>query len=149
LGTNTLTTVGGITANNSATINAPVILGASQTWTVAANQMLTVNGGVSDNSSGYALIKSGAGTLGLSGPSTYYGNTTISQGTLQAGGANVLPNGSGYGNVIVSGMLDLYGNNTAVNAISGAGVIDTTLASGTPTLTVNVASPATTTFNGT
>jgi autotransporter-associated beta strand protein len=148
LGTNTITTVGGITANNSATINSPVILGASQTWTVAADQTLSVNGGVSDNSSAYGLITSGSGTLVLSGNSSYHGNTTISQGTLQAGGVNVLPSGSGYGNVAISGTLDLYGNDTAVNAISGSGVIDTTMASAMPTLTVNIVSPATSTFSG-
>jgi len=37
-------TAGGITANESTTINAPVTVGAPQTWTVATGKTLTVNG---------------------------------------------------------------------------------------------------------
>ena len=46
---------------------------------------VTLAGAISDGGSGYGITKSGAGTLTLSGASTYTGATTISQGTLQLG----------------------------------------------------------------
>jgi autotransporter-associated beta strand protein len=57
-------TAGGITANQSVTINSPVTVGAPQTWTVAAGQNLTVWGihtVISD------LTINAAGTVSISG----------------------------------------------------------------------------------
>ena len=39
----------------------------------------------------------------------YGGDTTVSAGTLKLGAANVIPNGTGTGNVNVAGLLDLAG----------------------------------------
>ncbi len=57
-------TAGGITANQSVTINSPVFVGAPQTWTVAAGQNLTlwsVHTVISD------LTLNAAGTVSISG----------------------------------------------------------------------------------
>ncbi|MEZ0254828.1 MAG: beta strand repeat-containing protein, partial [Chthoniobacter sp.] len=96
----------GITANASATIASGIALGASQNWTVAANQRLEVSGKISETpaasaASGASLYKSGNGTLVLSNgsadPNSFTGMITVSKGTLIVRdpsnlGANVLTN---------------------------------------------------------
>jgi autotransporter-associated beta strand protein len=81
--THTLTLVGGISAVSNATINAPVVLAQSQTFSSQAGATVTVNGGVSEGSSSLTLTKTGQGTVVLNGTSTYTGGTVISAGVLQ------------------------------------------------------------------
>ena len=130
-------TAGGITANNSLTINAPVTVGAPQTWLTAAGQTLTINGnvhtiistltidgsgnttigGVLDgggaiNSMGAAagnLVKNGAGTLSICGPSNYSSAIAINAGILNlapGSGATATYGGalSGGGSLTVGGL---------------------------------------------
>ena len=87
---------GGITFSASApgaTINAPIILGAAQTWTVGTGQTLNVQGGAPINgqvTGGYALTLSGAGTVTLGGYNTFSGGlTTSSTGTLNINNGGV------------------------------------------------------------
>ncbi len=68
-----------VSANQSATINAGVALGAAQTWNVANGTILAVGGPVSG---GFGLTVTGGGTLTLAGTNTYSGNTSVSAGTL-------------------------------------------------------------------
>ena len=103
-------TAGGIQANQSATINVPVTIGAPQTWTTALGMTLNVSGavhtiisdltinhgatiiggpidggGVINAVGGNApgnLIKNGAGTLTLSGASNYPGTIALNAGLL-------------------------------------------------------------------
>lgn len=103
-------TAGGITANESTTINSALTIGGPQTWTVAANKTLTVNGAmhtiISDttvsgsgnvviagaidgggvlNANGAkpgGIIKSNSGTLTFTGNSNYGGDITVYVGTL-------------------------------------------------------------------
>ena len=72
-----------ISANQNATINANLALGAAQTWTVAGGATLTVGGPVSGT---FPLTTAGAGTVLLMGNNTYSGSTAISGGTLAVGG---------------------------------------------------------------
>ena len=74
----------GITANASATINAPITLSAVQTWATAANQTLTISGVISGSG---GLTKQGAGTLLLTNSQAYGGPTIIQGGTLKLQGA--------------------------------------------------------------
>jgi len=97
-----IVTAGGITADESVTVNSAVTVGAPQQWTVAAGKTLTIGGDVNTNISPLtvsgdgdtrisgvlsgtgSLTKTGAGTLILSGANTYTGSTTISSGALRA-----------------------------------------------------------------
>jgi autotransporter-associated beta strand protein len=81
------------------------------------------------------LANIGNGTLVLNGADTLAGATMINAGTIKQGLPNVLPNGAGVGNMLVSGTLDMGGLNGTVNGLSGGGTIDSTSA-GSPTLTV-------------
>ena len=109
-------------ASQNLTINAPLVLGADQNWSVASSRTLSVNGGVSGSA---ALTVMGAGKVTLGGSSTYSGDTTIAVGsTLQLGAANVLPTGAGTGNLIVNGTLDLNGFTAGTNGLSGSGSVD-------------------------
>ena len=131
-------------ATQNLTVNCPVQMAVPGTWGVAAGRTATFNGAIS----GYPnLTVSGGGTVNLGATSSYSGNTTVSAGTLQLGANNVIPNGSGYGNVSLTGTLDLHGFSDTINGLSGAGTVDNT-AAGTPTLTVG-ANDQSSTFSGT
>ncbi|MBU3664632.1 MAG: hypothetical protein FGM15_01960 [Chthoniobacterales bacterium] len=110
-----------------------VTMNASRTVTVSNNE-LTVGGAISG--SGYGLTKAGAGTLNLTGASTYSGATAVNAGTLKVNGSvdsSVTVNsggtlaGSGYvgGLIVGSGGTISPGNSpgtlTATNAVWNAG----------------------------
>ncbi len=85
----TITNSSGIRVNSGAgtvTLNGPIILGTSQTWTNNSSNVLNVSGAVSG---AFSLTKSGAGVLNLSGASTFTGTLSITAGTvnLLAGGS--------------------------------------------------------------
>ncbi len=138
-----------IDANQSGTINAALVLGASQTWTVAGGATLSVGGPVSGavgNGSG-GLTLAGAGTVLLSGSNTYSGNTTISGGTLQANAANTLPATTNVTLANTAGaMLNLNGFNQTIASLAGGGASGGNVTLGAGTLTVG--SSATTTYSG-
>jgi len=131
-GTFTLTTVGDIIANESATINAPVILEASQTWNVAAAKTITVNGTVGEQSAGLALTKIGAGTLILNGTASYTGGTNVNAGTLQGTTDSLKGNITNLATLI----FDQTTSGNYADQISGTGNIVKS-SSGTVTLTGN------------
>jgi autotransporter-associated beta strand protein len=118
-------------ANNLNLGTGAVALEANITVTANANT-LTVGGIISG---AYKLTKAGAGTLQLGGANTYTGDTTVSAGTLQMGAAGVMPNGAGYGNLSLTGTLDLNTFSQTINGLSGSGTVDT-LSGGSPVLTV-------------
>jgi autotransporter-associated beta strand protein len=110
----------------------PVTLTSSRTVTTTA-KMLTVGGVISDSGSGYGLTKAGAGTLLLTGASTFRGPTSINAGVLQLGTkfavqnstvvlnhANGLRFNSGIGGVTLGG---LSGNVAEVLADTSAHAI--------------------------
>lgn len=75
--------VGGITVSGDTTsIGSPIILAASQTWNIGSGGTLALYGGLTEAGGVRSLIKSGAGTLTLSGTSSYTGTTTVSGGEL-------------------------------------------------------------------
>ncbi|NDH65975.1 MAG: hypothetical protein EBY26_06355 [Microbacteriaceae bacterium] len=142
------TTTTAITTQSAAgnvTISAPLTLNGTATTFAIENQNTTIASVSTSN----GLVKTGNGSLTLTGNSTYAGNTTISAGTLQigAGGtsgaisssSNITNNAnlvfnrsdattyggliSGTGNVTKSstGTLTLSGNNTYTGGTTLAG----------------------------
>jgi len=96
---------------------------------------VTMSGAISGTG---GLVKTQTGNLILSSTSnSYNGNTTISAGTLRLGAANVIPNGSGKGNVAVTGTFDLNGFSETINGLTGTGIVDNTAASTAAVLTVS------------
>ena len=78
------------------------------------------------------LLKTGTGSLTLSGANIYTGGTTISQGTIVAGGASALPTGTitlGDANSGTNAITLSFGGNTFSNPITVAN-----LGSGTASL---------------
>jgi autotransporter-associated beta strand protein len=108
-GTGTINTDSGVTA----TVNAPIVNGSSQ-----------------------SLTKVGGGTLSLTAANTYTGGTTISGGTLQLGNGGTT--GSITGNVTDNGILAVNRSDAFAfgGTISGAGAFQQ-LGTGTTTLTAD------------
>ncbi len=115
---------GSLTAS-TLTLNIPV-----------SSTLAAILGGPGNNENNFSLVKSGSGTLTLSGSDTYTGNTTISAGVLALGSAAAIPNGTGNGNVQVDGTLDVNGKTPTINGLSGSGVILNNGATG-QTISVN------------
>ena len=71
--------------------------------------------------------KRGSGVLSYAlSESSYTGDTVVEAGTLMLGANNQLPDGSGYGNIVLSSTnssLNLNGFNEQVNGIFGSGIV--------------------------
>lgn len=105
-------------------------------FSTAANQSISIDTGGQNvtlatalTSSGGTLTKKGSGTLTISAVSTYSGLTTISGGSLRVGVAGAVPGGTGKGNVIANGTLNLNGFSVGLNGLSGTGLVDNAAAS--------------------
>ena len=103
---------------------------------------------VSNNSLAYNLsgagigglggfTKDGAGTVVVSTPNTYTSNTVIIAGIFQLGASQVIPAGTGAGNVTVNGELDLSGYSETLNGLNGSGLIDSSIGTGALTVGSN------------
>jgi autotransporter-associated beta strand protein len=108
---------------------------ASLTAGVANNANTTFNGTLADGRSRLGFIKAGGGTMILTGPQTYSGNTMIVGGTLQLGDDRAAS--SIVGSVVTStgGTLVLYNADssritTIANANNGATVFDNASSAG-------------------
>ncbi|HEX8911069.1 MAG TPA: autotransporter-associated beta strand repeat-containing protein, partial [Humisphaera sp.] len=92
-------------------ISARVALGATQSWAVNASS-LTVSGVIGDGGSNYGLVKTGAGTLTLSGNNTFGGGLTVAGGTVNLNAQGTGPTNSAVG----TGPLTLSGGTIDVPA---------------------------------
>ena len=91
---------------------------------------LTISGNITNGTGSGPLIKTGAGTLTLTGLSSYSGATGVNAGTLQAGAANVFAPTSAF-TVAGGATLNLNSFNQAIGSLAGAGNV--TLGSATLT----------------
>ena len=139
----TIGTTGGLTLTGSIATNGV-------TLTFAGGGTFSVSGGITGASAGSNVVVNGS-TLIVSGTqSTYTGSTTVTNsGTLQLGGSFVLP-GTPFTPVTLSGSsstLDMHANNTAINSLSGGGVVTNSVVSTLSILSID-GSSGTATFSG-
>ncbi|MGD0461863.1 MAG: autotransporter-associated beta strand repeat-containing protein [Tepidisphaeraceae bacterium] len=137
-GTNALTLTNGIVALNNATIAAPVILSAAQTFTASAGSTLTINGGISEANAGTQLTFGGdTGTVVLGGTNTYTGGTVVSQGVLQTSTASLPATGTLQDNASL--VFSQASSGTYSGQITGSGSV-TVANPGSATVTLGNAS---------
>ncbi len=118
--------LGGLTGGSGTQLQGPNNVATNTIYTIGgANTNTVFSGVIKDGTAGnVSLVKTGTGTLTLSGANTYTGSTLVSNGTLQVSGAiangavtvaggTLMVNGSiGYGGVAVNG-----------GTLAGSGVI--------------------------
>ena len=116
------------------TPGSPVIsLAGGSSVYVDPNVTLTIGLTIGNPQTGAtALVKTGSGTLVLSGSNTYAGGTTVSAGTLQLDDPASLP---GSEPAAVNGTLDLGTFSASVSVLTGSGIVNHSGA-GSNTLTV-------------
>jgi autotransporter-associated beta strand protein len=115
LGTGGLVLMGGqLQVLNDATIGAPVTLMSGLNAVDTGSNDVTLSGGLSGSG---GFVKTGSGTLFLTGSSSYAGDTIIAAGTLQGDSNNI------GGNVLNGGTLvmDQSANGAFAGSISGTG----------------------------
>jgi autotransporter-associated beta strand protein len=125
-GSNAVTLSAGLTATNttgSNTVNLPLVLGASQSFTIGAGVQLSVGGVVSGSA---ALTKAGDGTLDLLASNTYDGGTTVDAGTLLVDGStgDVSLAGGTLGGTGTVGAITATAGNLAPGGASNPGVLN-------------------------
>ncbi len=135
-GGGTLQYLSGFTSNRAVTLNA-----GGGTFDTNGNDA-TLAGAI--NGAG-GLVKSGAGTLTLSGSSAYAGATNVNGGTLQAGALNAFSATSAHA-VNAGAVLDLAGFNQTIGSLAGAGTVTNTGVAGAALTTGG--NNASTTFSG-
>ena len=99
LGAGGITAASPDTASRIYAITEDITLKENSTWHVATNEAgvttLAVSGAIHDGPDSYSFNKTGAGTLILSGDSTYDGVTTVSDGALYVTHPNALGSTNG------------------------------------------------------
>ncbi len=96
---------------------------------------------------GLGLTKQGAGTLTLSGPNTYTGQTDVLAGTLVLSGGSAIANSGAVNVAAVAGATLQVNASETIGSLSGGSVVGGTVALGANTLTAGDAT--TSTFGGT
>ncbi|MFL9965997.1 ESPR-type extended signal peptide-containing protein, partial [Paraburkholderia sediminicola] len=119
LGTGILAMAAGTTLDflGSYTVNNAVTLSGSPTFNVNTGLTTTWTGNISDGTSPGVLNRTGAGTLVLSGTSTYSGGSTLGSGTVVATDGSVL--GTGVISNSAALQLNFASNSTLANTLSG------------------------------
>ena len=115
-------TLGRFNVSNRGTIAISDASGGDPALTIGDANNSTFRGVIEDHTSGSgSVLKTGSGTITLTGENTYTGGTTIEEGTLQLGDGGTT--GSIVGNVANDGMLafDRSDNLTFDSVISGTG----------------------------
>lgn len=119
-------------ATQDLTLNCDLAMGAPNIWDIATGRTLTLDGTVS----GAGVTIQGSGTTLLQGANTWAGGMATNGGTVKLAANEVIPHGTGTGNVTLNGTLDLNGFSEQINGLSGAGIVDNTAAGTTSVFTI-------------
>jgi autotransporter-associated beta strand protein len=113
--------------NSTLTIN-------QESDTIDQESDTTFAGTIKDNTSG-SVVKTGSGTLTLTGTNTYQGSTTVSEGTLSLSGTNNAIASSIAMSIASGANLNINGTTQTIGTLSGSGNIN--FGSGSAALTVS------------
>jgi autotransporter-associated beta strand protein len=126
----TAASFGGLKGDNTLPLGRDLALtnssGGAVSLTVGGNNASTSFYGSLSGAGSFTKTGTGVFSLGTGGAGdawTYDGDTTVSQGTLKLGNSNLLPSGSGKGNLIVNGTVLNEGRTVSVNGLSGTGTL--------------------------
>ena len=113
-----------ITAAGTQAISAPLTLATTATVSVTGGaDLLTISGAIGETGGAQALIKTGSGTLVLSGANQFTGAVLLASGTLVATNPTALGTSAGGTTVISGATLDVQANlGTEAISLSGSGV---------------------------
>jgi autotransporter-associated beta strand protein len=126
----------GALSGNAGTVRNSNTNAAPASVTVGALHTSTTFGGLlADDTAALGLVKTGSGTLTLTGANTYTGGTTVDQGTLLLQGAAA---STGGGTVTVASGATFGGTGTAIGSVNilAGGTLATLGGSGLPSLSV-------------
>lgn len=116
------------------------LLGDNELTVGGNNQTTTVSGIISDTGvgpPGGSIVKTGTGTLTLSGINTYAGSTTINNGTLALSGTGSIAASSGVDVANSAGVFDISGTTAGATIRSLSGVAGSSVTLGNQTLTLS------------
>jgi len=145
-------TIGAFRVENTGTITGNIVANlASATFRANSNAGTMMLNGAISGTLGLGLLSGGSGvTVTLNNvtgtPNSYADDTVVAAGTLALGAADQIPNGTGKGDVVLTGTLKLSGFSDTINGLSGTGTVDGF--SGTPILTVGDGNATGQTFSG-
>jgi autotransporter-associated beta strand protein len=106
----------------------------NSTLTINQTSDATFAGTIKDNTSG-SVVKTGNGTLTLTGTNIYQGSTTVSAGTLSLSGTNDAITSSIAMSIASGANLNINGTTQTIGTLSGSGNIN--FGSGSAALTVS------------
>ena len=93
---------------------------ATGTFTIGGAGNAVINSVISGTG---GFTKANTGTTAVNSANTYEGDTTVTIGTLLITNTAAIPSGSGKGNVIVNGSLDVNNLSLILNGLSGSGSV--------------------------
>lgn len=129
---------GALVGLGTASLSGPVTLATTAAiGTPTASDSLTLSGTIGETGGARGLLKVGAGTLTLTGASTFTGPTTVSAGTLVIGGVNALPT-SAQISLALGSTLQVSANQTITGFFGTASSGSTILINSGKTLAVDM-----------
>ena len=133
-------------ANQNVTFNNAISLDAPQIWNVGSGRTISLNGAVTETGTGNGITETGAGTLAISGSSSFADGVTVNQGTVSVTGGTMpitLNGGTFFVGAALStpvnvttngGGISISANRTLSGAFTGSGTANVSIGSSSRTL---------------